>query len=83
MHQLTLRQIPPLLDARLRSQARKAGTSINKTIIDLLSQVLIVSGARRKKRDLARLSGAWSAEEAAEFERAVQVFETVDAEVWK
>ncbi len=39
--------------------------------------------AGSKKRDLSRLAGSWSEEEADEFEQNVRVFENIDEDIWK
>ena len=82
MSQITLRNIPQALERELRARAKKKKQSLNRTITSLLSDALGVPAAGTKKRDLSDLEGTWTAEQAAEFERAIAVFETIDPDVW-
>jgi len=60
MSQITLRQIPPVLDSQLRSLARKNKTSLNKVILALLMKTMGLSVDSSKKRDLGDLCGNWN-----------------------
>jgi plasmid stability protein len=80
MKTLTVRNLPDNVADALEREKRRRGESLNQTVIDLLSQGLGVSGVR--SNGLARLAGAWSAEELRRFERAVAPFEQVDDELW-
>jgi len=82
MSQITLRNIPQALERELRARAKKSKQSLNRTITGLLSEALGVPGTGMKKRDLSDLGGTWTQEQAAEFERATAVFETIDPDVW-
>jgi plasmid stability protein len=82
MSQITLRNIPQALERELRARAKKSKQSLNRTITGLLSDALGVPATGTKKRDLSDLGGTWTPEQAAEFERAIAVFETIDADVW-
>lgn len=81
--QLTLRDIPEDLEKEIRRIARERGTSINKTIRELLSESLGIDQSSGKKRDLSDFAGFWDEEEAEEFDKATEVFEKVDEELWK
>jgi hypothetical protein len=83
MRQLTLRNIPEDLEKEIRRIARERGTSINKTIHEILSEALGIDRSSGKKRDLSDFVGFWDEEEAKEFEKATEVFEKVDEELWK
>jgi plasmid stability protein len=80
MPQLTLRDLPEPVEAHLRERARIEGRSLSKVASDLLAESL---GLKEGRRDLGRFAGAWSAEEAEEFDRAMAPFEDVDDEVWR
>jgi plasmid stability protein len=80
MKTLTVRNLPDDVAAALEREKRRRGESLNQTVIDLLSQGLGVSGVR--SNGLARLAGAWSAEDLRRFERAVAPFEQIDDELW-
>ena len=83
MKQLTLRDIPEDVESEIRRIARERGKSINKTVGDLLREALGMEDSTERKRDLSDFSGTWDEEEAAEFEKATEVFEEVDEELWK
>ena len=75
--------LPDAVGRELRDRARKTGRSLNRTAIELIEQAKGVrSAGNRKRRDLSRFAGNWSAEEAAAFDRAMVLFEQVDPEVW-
>jgi len=83
MKQLTLRQIPQPVEQALRRRARRTGTSLNKAAIATLAGGLGLEQGPRKKRDLSRLAGRWTAEEAEQFAETLAVFEEIDEEVWR
>jgi len=83
MRQLTLRNIPDTLEKEIRRVARDRGTSINKTVRELLQEALGLGTEPEKRRDLSELTGVWNKEEAQEFTEATRVFEEVDEELWK
>lgn len=83
MSQITLRKLPENVERQIRRIARETGTSINKTIIDLLKKSLGLRDTENKMRDLSDLAGAWSEEEVREFEENTQVFEHIDEEIWR
>lgn len=81
MKHITIRDVPEALARALEEEKRRRGTSLNQTVKDLLASVLGV-GSRRPDNGLGRHGGTWSADELAEFERAVEPFEQVDEELW-
>lgn len=83
MRQITVRGIPDDLQREIQSRARAHGESLNKSVIRLLKQAVGLDRPAKKKRDLSALAGKWEAGEAAEFERNVRVFETIDEDLWK
>ncbi|MBI2354136.1 MAG: hypothetical protein HYV06_03745 [Deltaproteobacteria bacterium] len=85
MTTMTLRGIDETIAAVLKEKARREDTSVNTVMLRILKEGL---GIEKKKRnvvydDLDHLAGTWSAEDAAEFERATAVFEKVDEDMWK
>jgi len=85
MTTMTLRGIDDTISGALKEKARREDTSVNSVMLRILKEGL---GLEKKKRnvvydDLDHLAGTWSAEDAAEFERATAVFEKVDDEMWK
>ena len=81
MKQITVRNIPVAVSARLRSLAAQTGLSLNQTVIQLLETA---TGGKPevRKRDLSAIAGEWSDREADHFDRAMVPFESVDEEVW-
>ncbi len=83
MKQLTLRQIPAEVENELRQVAGQNGASLNHTAIAALQKGLGLAPPARRRRDLSRFAGKWTAEEAAEFEQHVQAFSHIDEELWR
>jgi plasmid stability protein len=81
MKNLTIRNVPDDVHAALQRERSRGGRSLNQTVIDLLRQRLGLGTT--PSNGLARLSGSWTDAELREFERATQVFEEVDEEVWR
>ncbi len=83
MKALTIRNVDqPLAKALDRERARR-GTSLNQTVLDVLRQSLGVGGGTRRSNGLRELAATWSAKDKAEFDEATQVFEQLDAELWR
>lgn len=87
MRQLTLRGFDKELERRLREVARTRGVSLNQAALILLREGAGLLEPRRPARvvgdTLDPLIGSWSAEEEAEFLKALAVFETVDPSLWR
>ena len=67
----------------LEAEKRRRGTSLNRTVIDLLGQGLGVAPGETRRNGLRLLSGTWTAKEQAEFEKAIAITEQVDEELWR
>lgn len=82
MKQLSIRNVGPELAAALEDERRRRGTSLNRTVLELLRQAV---GLSRLPFDngLKELAGSWSEEELREFEEATAIFEEVDEELWR
>ena len=84
MSHITLRDVPPAVDRRLRELARTQDKSLNKTIIQILIEALhLGDGNDRRKRDMSDLAGTWSNGQAVEFEANTRVFDQLDEEMWE
>ncbi len=83
MSQITLRQIPDVLDKQLRSLAGKNKTSLNKIVLSLLMKDLGLSDNSNKKRDLTDLCGTWTQNQYDEFQINTDIFNEIDAEIWE
>jgi plasmid stability protein len=85
MGQITLRDMPPVMEREIRIRAKRTGQSLNKVVQEIVGESLGL-GARRAKpagASLARLAGGWTEGEAKRFNDAVRVFEEIDEEMWK
>lgn len=80
MKHLTIRNVPEELHEALEREKHRRETSLNQTVIDLLSHQLGVDTTR--SNGLADLAGGWSDEELRRFEEATAAFERVDEELW-
>jgi hypothetical protein len=85
MTAITLRNLPPKLAATLQRKAAESGLSLNRTVIRLLEESLGLrpKGTRRHPyHDLDFLVGAWTEEEAAQFDEALAQQRKIDPEIW-
>jgi plasmid stability protein len=84
MKTITLRNFPHDLARALEEQAAESGTSLNKTVIRLLERTLGLSPKPpgERYRDLDELAGSWTAEDAREFDRALDEQRQIDPELW-
>jgi hypothetical protein len=83
MRHLTIRQVSPELAAALEGEKRRRGTSLNRTVLDLLSQALGITTSGRRSNGLGELAGTWTQEELDQFERAIDFTEQIDEELWR
>ena len=84
MKPITLRDIPIAIAERIQLQAQANGTSLNKTVIDLLAKVVDPPRSRRQQfDDLDHLVGSWSGDENCEVDSLLKEQRTVDARMWK
>ena len=83
MKTLTLRNVPDEVADQLAAMAKASRQSLNRTAVQVMQRSLGLTTSPRRKRDLTAFFGDWSAEQAAEFDKAVSIFEEIDGEVWK
>jgi hypothetical protein len=83
MRHLTIRQVPPELAKALEEEKRRRGSSLNRTVLDLLSQALGIGASGRRTNGLGELAGSWTQEEFEEFEQAIEFTEQIDEELWR
>lgn len=76
---LTIRNVPPRLAKALDAERRRRGTSLNRTVLEVLGRAL----GESETNGLEALAGTWSRAEHAAFEKATAAFERVDEELWK
>jgi plasmid stability protein len=81
MRNLTIRNVPDDLGEALDKEKNRRNVSLNRTVIDVLSQSLGVGLPR--SNGLARLAGTWTAEDLRTFEENIAPFEMIDDEIWR
>ena len=86
MKAITVRNIPRSLAKEIDRRARKARTSLSRTVVALLEEATGF-GHRKPERTLHGdpddLAGAWSREEADTFDRVLAEQRAIDPELWK
>ena len=87
MKQLTLRGFDKALQERIQRLAREERISLNKAAILLMRRGAGLEEGTKDRdvigHSLDAFIGDWSEKEAKEFERAIAIFEVVDADAWK
>ena len=85
MKQITVRDIPPDIEKRIRKETQRKKVSINKALLSILQKTTGKLGKDRKIlfHDLDHLSGAWKREEREAFAKALAIQRTVDEDLWK
>lgn len=77
--QLTVRDVPEEVRRRLAQLSQARGESLNATIKAILERAAGADGRRQQLETYA----TWSAEDRAEFERALGAQRTIDADLWR
>lgn len=80
---LSIRGVSPELAKALEAERRRAGVSLNQTVLALLQRALGISRGEPPTNGLERHAGGWSARDLAEFEKATACFEQIDEDLWK
>ena len=83
MAAITVRNLDPELYNELRRKAEEEGTSLNKIVQKLLQQALGLKRRPQRHHDLDQFFGAWTQEQAEEFDRELEQQRRVDPELWK
>ena len=87
MKQLTVRGFDDDLAEAIRQLARRDGTSLNQAALKLLRRGAGLPDGQGHGRNIGSalddLFGSWSQQEADEFDRALEVFESVDESAWR
>jgi hypothetical protein len=79
--QYTIRGIPNAIDQRVREQSRKTHQSLNSIVLDALRRGLGLTDPPQEFHDLDDLAGTWIND--PEFDHAMEMFESVDEDLWK
>ena len=87
MKQLTIRGFEEDLSEAIRQLAKRDDTSLNKAALKLLRKGagLTVSAGNPNAigSSLDHFIGTMSPDEAAEMDAALEIFETIDEDIWK
>ena len=81
MKAITVRNVPEDLARALKTETRQRGTSLNQTVLELLTQAVGL-GDQPRSNGLYDLAGAWSQQDLEAFESATAVFKQVNEELW-
>ena len=79
--QLTVRAVPTGVTRKLRQKATQEGKSINAVVLETLESGLGLTGPPPLQHDLDSFFGRW--EKDVKFDKAIQHFAAIDAEVWR
>ena len=84
MRAITLRDIPEAIAERIQHQAKVNGTSLNKTVIDLLAKAVYPPQNRRQLyQDLDHLAGIWSDVESEGVSALLEQQRVIDTDMWR
>ncbi len=85
MKTLSLRGIDEELAENLKKTAQKTGTSLNKTVLEILRKSVRPNSKKREVvyHDLDDLAGTWTENDWEQFKKATKSFEAIDKELWK
>ncbi len=76
--QISVRNVPEELSAKLEAVSRQRGTSVNSTVIAVLEEAL---GAEGRRRRLARYA-TWTDEDLKQFEGTLSTQRVIDPKLW-
>ena len=85
MKTITIRGVDPNLDAKLKAEASKRGTSVNQLILEMIKNGLGLQHRPRFSReydDLDDLLGRWSEEEYTAIQGRIDQGRKIDPELW-
>jgi len=77
--QLTIRGVSDELGRRLTRLSRERGESVNTTALAILEEAVGIDARRRRLERYA----TWSADDLAEFDRALADQRVIDDELWQ
>ena len=83
MKTMTIRNIPDEVAVVLKSMADASDTSMNTTIVRVLSDRTLPRQKHRARNDFSKYCGGWSQKEFDDFETAVADCERINPEDWK
>lgn len=80
---LTIRNVAPDLSKAIEEERKRRGTSLNRTVLDMLRRAAGLASGPRYSNGLAKLAGGWSRAEFERFERDTAFLEQIDEELWR
>ncbi|MBK4730626.1 hypothetical protein JJD41_12230 [Oxynema sp. CENA135] len=86
MANISIRGLEPETLSKLKALAKKENTSFNALVLRLLDRSVGVSPEKplyQRHEDLSELAGAWSQQEAEEFEANTACFSNIDPQQWQ
>ena len=84
MATVSIRGLDEKVIARLKRQAQREGSSLNRLVVRMLGESAAKSALPPKTfDDLDALAGTWSSQQARAFERGTAAFTEVDPMLWK
>ena len=84
MRHLTIRNVSSPLAKALEKEKMRSGKSLNQTVLEILQRALGVNRSEgRRGNGLRELAGAWTREQADEFDHSTTAFEVVDEDLWR
>jgi len=85
MKQLTVRSVGEELHIALKREARRRGMSVNRYVLQVLTEatgLAVASTHSRVYHDLDHLAGTWNQEQASEFAQFLDEQRQVDEDLW-
>ncbi len=85
MKSITIHNLEDPLDTLIRQKAKNDGTSLNKTVKNLLAQALQVPSQTEEERrkDFLELFGTWSETDENEFRMRTRELDIIHQEDWQ
>lgn len=81
--QYTIRSVPPKLDTKLKKNAVRRGVSLNRYVLEELSNS-VGSSLSNVNNDTSfnKYIGKWGSQESKEFDKTLKNIRIIDAKIW-
>lgn len=83
MKTMTVRNIPDEVARLIKGLAETTNTSLNTTVVRLLTDGILPTEKHKPKNDFSKYCGGWSQKEFDNFESVVSDCEKINPEDWK
>lgn len=81
---LTVRRVPKALARALSRERKRRKSSLNSTVIGILSQALgVAKPSAPRSNGLGRLARTWSSRDVKAFEKATASTRQIDEDLWR